>query len=256
MGTTRAPLDIILRGADIVDGTGAPRARADVGIRDGRIVLGDDLGDAVDDSTRVIDAEGMVVAPGFVDIHTHYDAQVLWDPLCTPSPFHGVTTVIGGNCGFTIAPITEDDVDYLMRMMATVEGMSLGSLQAGPAWDWHSFGEWLDRIDGKLGVNAGFLVGHSTMRRVVMGDDAVGGTASGDQIEAMVELAHESMRSGALGVSSSLGEAHTDGDGNPVPSRASSHEELLALGPRCVTTRVPRSSSSPRWVRSRRSASS
>jgi N-acyl-D-aspartate/D-glutamate deacylase len=224
-----APLDILVRGGDIVDGTGAPRRRGDVGIRDGRIVLGDHLEDDVDATTRVIDAEGLVVAPGFVDIHTHYDAQVLWDPLCTPSPFHGVTTVIGGNCGFTIAPITDDDVDYLMRMMATVEGMSLGSLQAGPSWDWHSFGEWLDRIDGRLGVNAGFLVGHSTIRRVVMGDDAVGGAASDEQIDAMVELAHESMRAGALGVSSSLGEAHTDGDGKPVPSRASSHEELLAL---------------------------
>jgi N-acyl-D-aspartate/D-glutamate deacylase len=222
-------LDILLRGADIVDGTGAPRRRGEVGVRDGRIVLGDDLAEQCDDATRVIEADGLVVAPGFVDIHTHYDAQVLWDPLCTPSPFHGVTTVIGGNCGFTIAPIADEHVDYLMRMMATVEGMSLGSLQAGPAWDWHSFGDWLDRIDGKLGVNAGFLVGHSTMRRVVMGEDAVGGVATDEQIEAMVELAHESMRAGALGVSSSLGEAHTDGDGNPVPSRASSHEELLAL---------------------------
>ena len=220
------PLDVVLRGAQIVDGTGSARYRGDVGVRDGRIVLGDAAGDA---AAHVIDADGLVVAPGFVDIHTHYDAQILWDPYCSPSPLHGVTTVIGGNCGFTIAPLAEEHVDYVMRMMATVEGMPLDALQAGPAWDWNSFGEWLDRIDGHVGVNAGFLVGHSTMRRVVMGDDAVGGASTPAQVAAMVQLAHESMRSGALGVSSSLGEAHTDGDGNPVPSRASSHDELLAL---------------------------
>ena len=225
-------LDVLLRDATIVDGTGAPRVRGDVGIRDGRIVLGESLaaeGNEAGDATRVIDASGLVVAPGFVDIHTHYDAQVLWDPYCTPSPLHGVTTVIGGNCGFTIAPLSAEHVDYVRKMMATVEGMPLDALEAGPAWDWQSFGEWLDRIDGALGVNAGFLVGHSTMRRVVMGADAVGGTASPEQVDAMVDLAHESMTEGALGVSSSLGEAHTDADGNPVPSRASSHEELLAL---------------------------
>ena len=220
------PLDVVLRGAQIVDGTGSARYRGDVGVRDGRIVLGDAAGDA---AAHVIDADGLVVAPGFVDIHTHYDAQILWDPYCSPSPLHGVTTVIGGNCGFTIAPLAEEHVDYVMRMMATVEGMPLDALQAGPAWDWNSFGEWLDRIDGHVGVNAGFLVGHSTMRRVVMGDDAVGGASTPAQVAAMVQLAHESMRAGALGVSSSLGEAHTDGDGNPVPSRASSHDELLAL---------------------------
>ena len=139
-------LDVVLRGGDVVDGTGSPRQRADVGIRDGRIVA---IGTIDEPAARTVDVDGLVIAPGFVDIHTHYDAQVLWDPMCTPSPLHGVTTVVGGNCGFTIAPLGDDgDVDYIMRMMARVEGMSIDALRAGPAWEWRTFGEWLDRIDG------------------------------------------------------------------------------------------------------------
>ena len=146
-------LDLLIRGADVVDGTGAPRRRADVGVRDGRVVA---IGDTVDEpAARVVDADGLVLCPGFVDIHTHYDAQVFWDPACTPSPFHGVTTVVGGNCGFTIAPLEESETDYITRMLARVEGMPLESLQAAVPYDWRTFGEYLDRIDGTLAVNAG-----------------------------------------------------------------------------------------------------
>ena len=167
-----AVLDVVLRGGDVVDGTGgsAPARRR----RDPRRARRRGRRRSTRTRRRTIDADGLVVAPGFVDIHTHYDAQVLWDPMCTPSPLHGVTTVVGGNCGFTIAPLGDaGDVDYVMRMMARVEGMSIDALERGRRGSGGSFGEWLDRIDGRLGVNAGFLVGHSTMRRLVMGDAAV-----------------------------------------------------------------------------------
>jgi N-acyl-D-aspartate/D-glutamate deacylase len=219
-------LDAVIRGGEVVDGTGSPRRRADVGIQDGRVVT---IG-AVDDTAGItIDADGLVVSPGFVDIHTHYDAQVLWDPATTPSPFHGVTSVVGGNCGFTIAPVEPSETEYLTRMLARVEGMPLESLIAGVPFDWRSFGEYLDRIDGHLAVNAGFLVGHSAIRRVVMGDDAVGNEASPEQIDAMVALLGESIAAGGLGFSSSQATTHNDGNGDPVPSRAATPEELVAL---------------------------
>ena len=219
-------LDLVVRGGEVVDGTGAERKRADVGVRDGKVVA---IGDIDEDSTTAIDADGQIVAPGFVDIHTHYDAQVLWDPATTPSPLHGVTTIIGGNCGFTIAPIEESEIDYLTRMLARVEGMPLESLLEGVKYDWRTFGEYLDRIDGTLAVNAGFLVGHSAIRRVVMGDDAVGNEATDDQLKKMGEVLAESLRGGGLGFSSSQATTHNDANGEPVPSRFATPEELIEL---------------------------
>jgi N-acyl-D-aspartate/D-glutamate deacylase len=219
-------LDLRIEGGTLIDGTGAPSRRADVGIRDGRIVA---IGDRMEPAARTLDAEGRVVCPGFVDLHTHYDAQVFWDPALTPSPLHGVTTVIGGNCGFSIAPLRPDAADYLMRMLARVEGMPLESLSAGVPWDWQGFGEYLDRIDGRLGINAGFLVGHSPLRRVVMGERAVGEPARAADVEAMQALLARSLAEGGLGFSSSWAPTHNDGAGRPVPSRAASAEELVAL---------------------------
>ena len=183
-------LDVKIAGGSVVDGTGAARQRADVGIQDGRVVA---IGDVDEQAARTIDANGLVVAPGFVDIHTHYDAQAFWDPALTPSPLHGVTTVVGGNCGFTIAPLAASEADYLMRMLARVEGMPLESLEAGVPWDWQSFGEYLDRLDGTLAVNAGFLVGHCALRRAAMGERSHE-PATDDDIARMAALASVSPR--------------------------------------------------------------
>jgi len=219
-------LDRIIRGGIVFDGTGAPGRRADVGVRAGRIA---EIGDVREDSREIVDATGRAVAPGFVDVHTHYDAQVFWDPMLTPSPLHGVTTVFGGNCGFSIAPLDADAGEYLKAMLARVEGMPLESLDAGVPWDWTSFDEYLGKIEGRIAINAGFLVGHSALRRVVMGADAIRKTASSDQIEAMVALLRESLAAGGMGFSSSNAPTHNDNEGNPVPSRFASREEILAL---------------------------
>jgi N-acyl-D-aspartate/D-glutamate deacylase len=219
-------LDLRIDGGSVIDGTGTPARRADVGVRDGQIVA---IGALSEGATRTIDAAGRVVCPGFIDIHTHYDAQVFWDPTLSPSPLHGVTTVIGGNCGFSIAPLRPEAADYLMRMLARVEGMPLESLAQGVPWDWRSFGEYLDRLEGRLAVNAGFLVGHSPLRRIAMGERAVGGAATPADLDAMKALLAESLAEGGLGFSSSWAATHNDGDGQPVPSRAATRDELVAL---------------------------
>jgi N-acyl-D-aspartate/D-glutamate deacylase len=219
-------LDYLIRNGLVVDGTGSPGARADVGIRDGRIVS---IG-AVDESgTTELDADGLVVAPGIIDPHTHYDAQLFWDPTASPSNVHGVTTVIGGNCGFTLAPIKAADHDYIRRMMAKVEGMPLDALENGVPWDWTTFGEYLGRLEGKLGVNAGFLVGHCALRRWVMGSDRAAEVANDAELAAMSALLAESLEAGGLGFSSSQSRTHSDGDGNPITSRHADRREMLAF---------------------------
>lgn len=219
-------LDVLIRGATLVDGTGAPARTADVGLRDGLVVV---VGSTDEDAAEVIDAVGLVLCPGFIDPHTHYDAQLLWDPHASPSNLHGVTTVVSGNCGFTLAPLRGEDADWTLRMMAEVEGMPLEALRAGVGGGWTSFAEYLDHLDGRLGVNAAFLVGHCALRRFVMGAEGTGREATPEEVSAMVALLHEAIAAGAIGFSSSQSFTHNDGDGRPVPSRSATTDEVLAL---------------------------
>lgn len=222
-------LDLVIRGATIVDGTGAPGRPGDVGVADGRIVAVAEPGDIDDSATETLEAAGLVVAPGFIDPHTHYDAQLFWDPSASPSNVHGVTSILAGNCGFTLAPLKAGDADYLRRMMAKVEGMPLDALENGVDWGWESFADYLDRMDGKIGVNAGWLVGHCALRRYVMGGAAIGNEASPEQVDEMVRLLHDALDAGGLGFSTTLSSTHSDGDGEPVASRHAGQDELLAL---------------------------
>jgi N-acyl-D-aspartate/D-glutamate deacylase len=222
-------LDHVIKGATVADGTGAPAYTADVGILDGRIAV---IGTVTGEARSSEDASGLVLAPGFVDPHTHYDAQLFWDPYATPSLNHGVTTVVAGNCGFTLAPLDPgrpEDADYTRRMMAKVEGMSLVALEEGAPWSWHTFGDYLDALEGRTAVNAGFMVGHCALRRYVMGPEAIGGRPDEEQLARMVRLLHEAMDAGAWGLSTTQSSTHSDGDGRPVASRHAEPAELLAL---------------------------
>ena len=219
-------LDCVIARGTVIDGTGQPGFLADIGIRDGRIVA---IGMIDEPARERIDASGRIVCPGFIDVHTHYDAQAFWEPTFSPSCYHGVTTVIGGFCGFSIAPLTAESAGYIKPMLARVEGMPLETLDQALPWDWSSFAEFLGRLDGGIGLNAGFFAGHSAIRRVIMGERAVGEPATPVEIVAMQALLDESLAGGALGFSTTLSPSHVDGDDNPVPSRWAEPAELLAL---------------------------
>jgi N-acyl-D-aspartate/D-glutamate deacylase len=221
-------IDLLIRGGTVIDGTGAAPIRADVGVDDGRIVFVGDSTAPDKQARRIVDAEGLVVAPGFVDIHTHYDAQLFWDPACTPSSLHGVTTVFCGNCGFSIAPLG-DDPAYMVRMLSKVEGIPLESLEAGVPWSWKTFDEYLSRLQERgAATNVGVSVGHSALRRCVMGERSHSDPSPGD-LDAMKALLSTGLSSGAAGFTSSWGDNHLDGEGDPVPSRLAGGDELVAL---------------------------
>lgn len=221
-----ASLDLAVVNGTVVDGSGLPRRRADVGVKDGRIV---EVGfvDAAD-AAEVIDADGLVVAPGIVDAHTHYDPQLTFDPYATSSCFHGVTTVLAGNCGFSIAPTRVEDRAFITQMFARVEGMSPRALEGLP-WDFETFPEYLAAREGRLGVNLACYIGHSAVRRFVMGDACNEREATDDEVAAMCAVVGEAMVAGAAGFSSSHAPTHFDSNDRPVPSRLASEAELTAL---------------------------
>ena len=218
---------ILISGGTVVDGTGAPARRADVAVRDGRIVaIGTDLGDA----DEVLDATGCVVSPGFIDIHTHYDAQVFWDPALSPSCFHGVTTVVAGNCGFSIAPTRPEHRELIARTLENVEDMDVAALAAGVPWDFSTFPEYLTSVGSlPLGLNFTAYVGHTALRLFVMGDDAYEREATDAEIARMVDVLAEALDAGAAGFATSVAPTHRGVDGKPVPSRFASRAELEAL---------------------------
>jgi N-acyl-D-amino-acid deacylase len=219
--------DIVIRGGTVVDGTGTPGRPADVAVTDGTIT---EIGTGLR-GRRELDASGQVVSPGFIDIHTHYDAQVFWDPGLTPSAFHGVTTVVAGNCGFSIAPIRRDGVGLLARTLQHVEDMSFETLSVGVPWDdFETFPQYLDAVE-KRGVtlNYGCYVGHTAVRLYVMGEDAYERPARAGELERMQQVVAEAMAGGAIGFASSASPTHNGDHGRPVPSRVADVEELRAL---------------------------
>jgi N-acyl-D-aspartate/D-glutamate deacylase len=219
--------DLIVRGGYVVDGSGLPRRRVDVGVRDGRIAKFGRLDGQT--AAEEIDADGRIVAPGIVDAHTHYDPQITFDPNASMSCFHGVTTVLAGNCGFSVAPVRREDRDFLSGIFASVEDMDPIAL-SGVAWEeCETFPQFLQAREGKLGINFACYVGHSNIRRLVMGDAAIERAATADEIAAMRRYVADAMAAGAAGFSSSAAPTHNDIHGRPVPSRLAAREEVLAL---------------------------
>lgn len=220
-------LDLLIRGGTVVDGSGAKRYRADVGISAGRIAA---LGRVNEPARRVIDADGLIVAPGFIDGHTHLDAQVMWDPLGTCSCYHGVTSVVMSNCGFTLAPCKPQDREWYASCLSYVEDIPAAAMAAGIDWTWETFPQYLAAVERRpKALNYAMYVGHSALRMYVMGRRALTDQASVDDIRAMTRLIEEALRAGALGVSTSRTHTHLTPDGTPVASRLAAWDEIDAI---------------------------
>ncbi|MGA0950678.1 MAG: amidohydrolase family protein, partial [Burkholderiaceae bacterium] len=222
-------IDLVLTNGLIVDGTGRPGFRGAVGVDGEKIVY---VGSDPPDAKKVIDVQGRVIAPGFVDIHTHYDAQVLWDPMLTISPWHGVTTAVMGSCGFGVAPTKPEGRNNILRTLERVEAMSLSALHAGlgDEWGFESFAEYLNLIESRgTAINVGAMIGHTPGRLYVMGKEAVEREATDTEIEQMARLVREGLEAGALAFATSVSTVHYGFDGYPVPSRMASKSEMLRL---------------------------
>jgi N-acyl-D-aspartate/D-glutamate deacylase len=240
--------DVIIRNGEVIDGTGATRFRADVGIkgrphRQDRTYRG-----RCPDGHR---CTGKVVCPGFVDVHTHFDAQVFWDDALTPSPLHGVTTAFAGNCGFTIAPLSDDpsDAEYLLNMLARVEACRSKHCARVCPGTGRRRANIFDRIDGHLGINLGLSVGHSAIRRVVMGTDSTKRESTPEELEKMKQLLRDGLDAGALGFTSSYARTHNDAEGHMVPSRYASTPSWSSWRASVASSKARRSKSSHRSVR-------
>ncbi len=218
---------LIIRNAILYDGTGAPGVRADLAVENGRIAA---IGKVEGPATEVIDAQGLALMPGIIDNHTHYDAQLTWDPCASPSPALGVTTAIIGNCGFTIAPCKPADREQVMKNLTQVEGMGLETLRAGVRWDFESFPEYMDLLERQgTALNIAAFVGHSSIRTFVMGEDAAKRAATAPEIAEMRAIVVEAMEVGAIGFATSTSPAHNGHGGLPMPSRLASEDELRTL---------------------------
>ena len=217
--------DLVIQNGDVIDGTGSKKINADVGVKDGLIKT---IGDINTSCNNIIDASDLIVCPGFIDIHTHFDPQLCWDGFATPSIEHGITTVVTGNCSLSLAPINnKQDADKIVSMFGVIEDIKKATFDEAVPFSWHSFPEYLDHIRPKLGINVGALIGHSAIRLFVMGEDSQKRTANGQEIERMCEIVTEAMEAGALGISSSY--VDIDENGDPVPSRFADIDEKIAL---------------------------
>jgi len=217
---------IVFRRGTVVDGTGAPGELRDLVVIDGRVADTTEVpADAIE-----LDATGCIVAPGFIDIHTHYDAQVFWDPALTPSSFHGVTTVVAGNCGFSIAPTRPDHREVIAKTLENVEDMDVASLAEGIPWDFETFAEYLGSVERRgTDLNFAAYVGHTPLRLYVMGTDAYHRAATIDEISEMRRVLRAALEAGAVGFATSFAPTHRGMDGMPIPSRVASKDEVLAL---------------------------
>ena len=219
--------DFVIRNALILDGTGKPGFYGSVAVKGDQIV---EVGTITSPGSVSIDAEGLVLAPGIIDSHTHFDAQITWDPMVAPSISHGVTTILIGNCGFTIAPCKPEHRDVTMRNLVRVEGMSLKAMELGIDWKFESFPEYLNHLESKgVGPNVGAFVGHSSVRTYVMGAEAAHRQATELEVESMREIVANALRVGAVGFATSTSPSHNGADGNPMPSRLADKEELRRL---------------------------
>jgi len=219
--------DLVIKNGVVIDGSGLPRYRADVGVRNGRIAS---IGRIRESARQVIDAEGRVVAPGFVDGHTHMDAQIFWDPLGTCSCWHGITSVVMGNCGFTLAPCADKDKQLVMRNLERAEDISADAMNVGIEWSWTTFREYLDTIERlPKGINYSGYLGHSALRTYVMGERAFDGAATEDDLRAMEAELRDAIQAGAIGFTTSRSVSHETPDRRPVASRMATWDEVRRL---------------------------